>query len=106
MLVVVVGIKDVEFGVNLFGRMGTEFQLAVDHILHHLQHAVFHLLGVMRLFDVLFQQSQTLFLYLFLGTKEEFSSLVGMGDVFVHIDANKDAHFVDTVKERTQCEIS
>ena len=106
MLVEVVGIKDVELGVYLLRGMGAKLQLTVNHILHHLEHTVLHLFGVVRLLNVLFQQPKTFFLYLFLGTKEDFAPLVGFGDVLVHVNANQDAHLIYIVEERPQSEIA
>ena len=45
-LVEIVGIKDIELGMYLFRWMGAKLQLAVDHVLHHLKHAILHLFGV------------------------------------------------------------
>ena len=46
MLVEIVWIKNVKLGMYLLGRMGTKFQFAIQQILEHLQHALFHLFGV------------------------------------------------------------
>ena len=54
-LVVVLGVEDVELGMDLLGGMGAQFKFAVQHILHHLEHTILHLLGVVRLLDVFFQ---------------------------------------------------
>ena len=101
MLIIIVWIKNIEFGMNLFGRMGAKFQFTVNQVLNHLEHTVLNLLGIVRLFDVLFQQSQAFFLYFLLCTKEEFTFLVGTGNILVNIDTNQYAYFVDAVKKWT-----
>ena len=56
MLVEIVGIEDIEFGMNLLWGMGAEFKFPIQHILHHLKHTILHLFGIIRMFNILLQQ--------------------------------------------------
>ncbi len=89
-----------------FRRMCAQFQLAVNHILKHLEHAVLHLFIIMRLLDVFLQELQTFFLHFFLGTHKQHAFLMGTGNILVHIDTNKDAHLIDTIQERAHSKIA
>ena len=86
--------------------MGSQLQFAVNHVLHHLEHTILHLLGIVRLLDVFLQFPEAFLLYLFLGSKEEFALLMGTGDVFIHIDANQYSYLINIIQEGTQGEIT
>ena len=86
--------------------MGSQFQLAVYHVLQHLQHAIFYLFRIVGLFNILFQFLETFILYFFFSSKEEFAFLVGTGYILIHINAYQDAYLIDIIQERAQREIA
>ena len=106
MLIIVVGIKNVELGMYLFGGMGAKFQLAVYQVLQHLEHSVFHLFRIVRLLNVLPYEVEGFVFHFLFSSKEQFSLLCGAGDVFVNINANQNAHLVDAIEKWAQGKIA
>lgn len=101
-----VGVKDINLSMNLFGGMGTKLNFAVLNVLNQLEHAILDLLGVIRLLDVLSYQIEIIVFHFACRIIKQLAFVNTLGDIFVDIDTDEDTHLAEVVEEWSQSEIA